>query len=31
MSIRDEVREMKKDAPILAASDVDERNAALLK
>ncbi len=29
MSIRDEVSKMKKDAPILAAANVDERNAAL--
>lgn len=31
MSIRDDVRNMKKDAPILAASKVDVRNAALFK
>ncbi len=31
MSIRDEVREMKKDAPSLAASKVSVRDAALLK
>lgn len=31
MSIRDEVREMKKYAPVLAAASADERNAALLK
>ncbi len=31
MSIRDDVRNMKKDAPILAASKIDVRNAALFK